>query len=348
MKVLFAPDWHRESPYQRLLAEHLRAHGVEVDFPHGTRRVLPLYRMVSGQPCDILHIHWPEAYWRIEGTLIDQFRPLRHPIDLQLARLHQPIAYTAHNLWPHNTPPTASLHNALQATLNIADVIFVHSHGAQTELCRAFEVDASRCVIVPHGDLSADLGQPVPRAEARAALQLDRDRPLALMFGRIEPYKGVEEIIAWWTAHRPEVQLAIVGSPQTIEYGEELAQRASDCDRILLVHERQSAEQLGHWLSAADVTVFNYLRIFTSGAASLARSWGVPIVLPHRLHTLDLGEPSPYVHRFHRLEEDFAAAMQAALATPPSFAAAEGWRQAISWESIAATTAKSYLKVRSC
>ena len=54
-------------------------------------------------------------------------------------------------------------------------------------------------------------------------------------------------------------------------------------------------------LSAADAAVFNYRTIFTSGAAALARSWGVPILIPSRLATVALDEPAPTVFRFDRL-----------------------------------------------
>ena len=55
---------------------------------------------------------------------------------------------------------------------------------------------------------------------------------------------------------------------------------------------------LREWLSAADAVLFNYRAIFTSGAACLARSYGVPMLMPRRLQTVELDEPSPLVFRF--------------------------------------------------
>lgn len=345
MKVLFAPDWRQGAPYQRLLAEHLSRHGVEVDFPHGYRRLLPLYRLTRQQHSDLLHLHWPEPYIMGHGTLCDVFRHLRYPFDLHLAHLNQPLAYTAHNLWPHNTPRCLLLRHCLQSTLRRADLIFVHSKGALEELASTFDVDSSRCVVVPHGDLSPDLGQPIPQSEARSVLKIEHGRPIALLFGRAEPYKGVEEVIAWWNQHRPETQLAIVGSTSHETYKLALTRLVDSNPRISLHLRHQSQEELRLWLSAADVAVFNYRQIFTSGAASLARSWGLPILIPYRLKTVDLGEPSPYVHRFHSFEDDFAQALQASLAIRPSYAAAESWRDSISWESISAKTTAAYYKL---
>ncbi len=345
MNVLFAPDWRQGVPYQRLLSEALAHCDVHVEFPHGTRRVLPLYRMVRDQHCDILHLHWPEAYWSERGGRLDPFRPLRHPVDLQLARLHQPIVYTAHNLWPHNVQPTPPIRTAVQATLRMVDQIFVHSQGALEELSRMFEIDPSRCAVIPHGDLSIDLGLPTPQAEARSVLKLDSCRPIALMFGRLEPYKGIEEVVTWWKEHRPDTQLAIVGEPYCEEYGSLLAHQIGESAAIHWHPQRVTEQELGLWLSAASVCVFNYRRIFTSGAASLARSWGVPILLPRRLTTIDLSEPSSFVLRFEEMKENFADQLNQALALQPDYAAAQAWREQISWTTIARQCTEQYHKV---
>ncbi len=63
--------------------------------------------------------------------------------------------------------------------------------------------------------------------------------------------------------------------------------------------------------------LFHYRAIFTSGAACLARSLGIPILIPRRLDTVDLAEPHPLVFRFDALETDFRPALEAALAAQP-------------------------------
>jgi len=44
MRVLFAPDWRAGIQYQKLLAEALKQHEVEVSFLSNYRRGLPLFR----------------------------------------------------------------------------------------------------------------------------------------------------------------------------------------------------------------------------------------------------------------------------------------------------------------
>jgi hypothetical protein len=96
------------------------------------------------------------------------------------------------------------------------------------------------------------------------------------------------------------------------------------------------------WLSAADAVIANYREILTSGAASLARSYGIPLILPRRLDTIELDEPTPYVRRFIDFETDFRGELDAALSTPPDFAAAASWRHACNWDRIAEFTMDGY------
>ena len=77
IEVVFAPDWREGVPYQRLLADALANHGVHVSFLGNYRRVLPLRRLMQDRRCDLLHLHWPEAYYPVKGDAWDWFRRAR-------------------------------------------------------------------------------------------------------------------------------------------------------------------------------------------------------------------------------------------------------------------------------
>jgi len=126
------------------------------------------------------------------------------------------------------------------------------------------------------------------------------------------------------------------------EYAKHILRTIGDTSQILSRFEFLSDDALGLWLSAADVVISNYREIFTSGAASLTRSYGVPLLLPRRLDTVELDEPTPYVRRFTDLATDFRFELDAALSVPPSFSAAASWRQACNWDRIADLTMEGY------
>jgi beta-1,4-mannosyltransferase len=339
--VVFAPDWREGVPYQRLLADALANHGVSVSFLENYKRVLPLRRLMQERRCDLLHIHWPEAYYPAKGDAWDWFRRARFPLDLAGALRRCALAVTAHNLHAHNRPDESFALRNTGATFRSARVVFAHSDIAKTRLVESFGLVRERVRVIPHGDLSVTLGSPMPADEARRALGLKNGK-LALVFGAVEPYKGQEAIIEWWKRTKPGATLAIVGKPVSEEYEKQIAKLIGNSPDIVASFGWLDDAQLKLWLCAADVTVFNYRQIFTSGAANLARSWGLPILLPSRLDTITLDEPSPFVHRFTSLDTDFARHLQDALLVAPDYAAAASWRETCAWDTVARLTADGY------
>jgi len=152
----------------------------------------------------------------------------------------------------------------------------------------------------------------------------------------------LEEVIAWWRNAQPKVRLAIIGKPNTAEYGTQVLSQIGQDRNVIHRFGWLSNELLRLWLSAADVTVFNYREVFTSGAASLARSFGIPILLPKRLDTVDLGDPTPYVRRFTDFASDFEQHLASALTVKPDFADAASWREACNWDNVARVVAGGY------
>jgi glycosyltransferase involved in cell wall biosynthesis len=344
MKVLFAPDWRQGVPYQRLLAEALAAREVNVSFLSHYKRLLPLARMVHATHCDIFHLHWPEAYYPQMRDRLDMLRRARFSVDLLLGTWHMPYVLTAHNLCEHNQHHLAFARLNYATAYRRANLVFAHSAASRARLEEVYGVDPAKVRIVPHGDLSVAMPPPVPRAEARAQLSLP-DGPICLMFGAVEPYKGQEEVLAYWNEARPGVHLLIVGKPKSSEYCETIRRAADGVANVTLRLQWLSDPELGTYLSAADCALFNYRTIFTSGAASLARSRGLPILLPTRLDTVDLAEPDPRVIRFEALDNRFPDKLAAALSIASDFNSAEKWREQISWARVADLTVAGYREV---
>jgi glycosyltransferase involved in cell wall biosynthesis len=343
MKVFFAPDYREGVSYQALLAAALADEGVEVTFPLGHRRVLPLRRGIEGWSGDLLHLHWPEKFFEVRRDRLDFWRKVRYPLDLALTARRLPIVLTAHDLRPHNRSGEALLQGNFQRTYDAARAVIIHSKKAGEAVSAAYRPGPEKLHVIPHGDLSASLG-PLPlRAESRAALGLAPEERVCLMFGTVEPYKGIEPVLDWWRAADPGALLVIAGKPFSTAYEAAIRERASKNVRLDLAWQTDDA--LKRWLAAADCAVFHYSAIFTSGAACLARSLGIPLLLPRRLDTVDLAEPHPLVFRFDALDTDFRPALEAALCARPDYAAAEAWRDATAWSRIAEQTARVYRSV---
>jgi glycosyltransferase involved in cell wall biosynthesis len=291
-----------------------------------------------------LHLHWPEAYYRRLNDPWDKLRRARFAFDLKLATRRTPLVLTAHNLCEHNFSDLPFARANYEAACRRASLIFAHSAAARTTLAKTYGVEEQKIRVVPHGDLSVAMPPPIAREEARTRLNLP-EGPICLMFGTVEPYKGQEEVIGYWKQAQPAARLLIVGKPKTPEYGRSIAALAEGLPNVTLRLQWLTDPELALFLSAADCTLFNYRTIFTSGAATLARSWGLPILLPSRLETVDLAEPDRRVLRFEALDGRFAQKLDAVLEVAPDYDSAGIWREKISWPRIAELTVAGYREV---
>lgn len=347
LRALFAPDWRDGVAYQRLLADALDAQGVTVSFLKDYKRVLPLSRLCRKKRFDLLHLHWPEAYYPDKRDGLDWFRNIRFSLDLTLAARGHPLVVTAHNLHAHNRGnELLALHNYGTAFRH-AGVVIAHSDATRLLLTEKFGVRPERIRIIPHGDLSASFPPLSLRDDARGRLGLG-EQPTCLMFGAVEPYKGLEDVLDHWKNSQTGIRLAIVGKPITAEYGASIERAAAGLAPNVHLHlNRLTDDELTLWLSAADCVLFNYRTILTSGAACLTRSLGIPLLLPTRATTVDLQEPNARVIRFDALDGSFGTKLQQAIAVGPSYTAAKTWRDDTSWEHVAKLTADAYLSALS-
>ena len=339
MKAIFAPDLRDFVPYQQLLSDALEKKNVQVSFVPGYRRVLPLSRSVSPLDGDLFHLHFID--YLVKHNQRDLFRKLRLLPDLYIATRRMPLVYTVHDLFPTEWPEDWVNRMLIRNFLRSASALFLHSRVAKNVVCERFDVPDNRCHVVPHGDTSGFYGTPLPHHIARAQVGLG-DEKICLAFGTIVPSKGIEELVRFWIESKPDAVLAIVGHAFDSDYGQRISRLAARAPNIHVRLGFQSNSQVCAWLSAANCAVLNYRTIFTSGAACLIRSWGVPLLLPNRLATIDLYEPHSLVFRYESLEEDFLPALSKALSQGPDYSAAESWRQETAWEAVAEKTAAIY------
>lgn len=341
IQVASLPDWREGNQYQALLGQALAEEGFEVIYPKGYRRGFPLAR-ARYQEARLLHLHWPEAYFAPRARGWGLMRKLRFPWDLRLAERRRPLIYTAHNFLPHDDGASWLVLRNYRAILRTAAGVIAHSRLAAQQLAEFCPPAASRIHVVPHGNPAENFPTLPAPAAARQALGLAGSEPVVLVFGRVEPYKGLEEIIASWSKLHPTARLWVAGIPHTPGYAEHLRQLAGDQARVTLELQWLSEADLAQRLAAAEVVLFNYRRIFTSGAGCLARSVGRKIVLPARLDTVDLMEPASTVFRFQTVESDLPAVLARAVQAPADPANTAAWCEATSWRRVAQLTAAIY------
>jgi glycosyltransferase involved in cell wall biosynthesis len=219
---------------------------------------------------DVVHAQW----WSYVLAPI-------YAVVLSLARLRRKrIVLTVHNALPHEGGLPRRLLN--RTVLGLADGYVVHDAKSQALLRRQVG-GRKEIAVIPHGILEA-AGAPMARDEARRALDLPASAAVALHFGNIRPYKGLDVLIEAFANVRrevPEALLLIAGNPwedwsryQTMidELGISSAVRAH--------LEFVPSERVRTFFSAADVVVLPYLHFDAqSGVGARALYHGKALIV---------------------------------------------------------------------
>lgn len=186
---------------------------------------------------------------------------------LAIARIRRKrVVLTLHNVDPHEGGRVRRIANSV--VLPFAHRIVVHTERNRQALV-ARGIAAVRIDIVPMG-VNTMAAAPPTRDEARRALGLTADAPVALFFGNIRAYKGVDVLLDAFADVRaavPGAILVIAGQPWKDAAG--IADRLSKAlpnvvSRLGYVSDQEMA---AHY-AAADVVVYPYTHFDAQSAAA--------------------------------------------------------------------------------
>lgn len=277
----------QSNPYGELLAEAVRAQGVEVVFGDGPRRfpVLPLVLawLRAGRP-DVLHLHWTHRYLR-RYPWGRTFAARRTASELRLLRrLGVRVVWTVHNVGVHDGARDREERLAHAAIAAASDAIICHCDAARLLAADAFRLDGptrARMHVVAHGNYVGAYPDAFDRATAREALGLAPDDVVFLFLGQVRRYKGVEDLVeAFRGVRRDDIRLVVAGRLDQPSLGQALEGQAALDARVMLVPGEVPDDRMQVFLRAADVLVLPYRDVLTSGSAILGMTFGLPVVAP--------------------------------------------------------------------
>jgi glycosyltransferase involved in cell wall biosynthesis len=353
MRVLALP--RDPNPYQDLLYGEMQRLGIQITYigeltPSRTLNLLLLplelgARRIAG--ARLIHLHWVFAFILPGARRFPVMRRVAHVwflTWLQTCRmLGMHLVWTAHNVLPH-APVFADDVAARRALVEASDLVLAHSQSALVELA-ALGAVARRSAIIQHGPMASTgataLGVPGARGEPHRFL----------FFGRVQEYKGVDDLLAAFIAMPDDVpaHLTVAGhcdDPGLRSRLNALAQKGGD--RVALRLERAPEEEVAQLLDAADVVVLPFRRVTTSGSAMLALSHGRPLIVPDLPGLAEL--PDQAVLRYDGSIPALIGAMTrlaraSAQTLAAMSAAAVGYASRTTWREVAETTKAEMLLV---
>jgi glycosyltransferase involved in cell wall biosynthesis len=281
-------------PYDHALAQALTRSGADVTLvtsrfaygsvpaPDGYRRREFFYRHAPGPPGS-----WPRRLAKLAEHGPDMLRYRRLAATADVAHFqwfdvpwldrhllpHAPVVLTAHDLLPREPRPGQA--RAQQRLLERVDAVIVHSEYGRRTLVEALAVEPGKVHVVPHGAFTHLTRQPheVPLSPELASVQ----GPVALFFGLLRPYKGIETLLEAWHGIE-DGELWVVGRARMpLE-----PLRAGAPPGVRFVPRFISDAELPALFRRADLIVLPYARterFDQSGVLATALAFGKAVVL---------------------------------------------------------------------
>jgi glycosyltransferase involved in cell wall biosynthesis len=282
-------------PYDHALCAALARTGVGVElftsrFAYGqtpaadgyARREL-FYRAARGAPASRtrravkLAEHVPDMLrYRAAATAADlvHFQWLAVPqIDGRLLPRGRPLVLTAHDVLAREG--SAARRAAQRRLYRRFDAVIAHSEHGRERLTHELGLPDALVHTIPHGAFEhLALSPPAPLPRELESTQA----PVALCFGLLRPYKGIDVLLEAWAgipASVPDAQLWIVGRPRF----DIAALVAAGGASVRWVPRFASDGELAACFRRADLVVLPYRDSEQSGVLATALAFGSPLVL---------------------------------------------------------------------
>lgn len=271
------------NPYQDLFARALEQAGVTVERIE-PRKFFPVHAALRRR-IDVLHMDWPDSLFVGRSPLATWAKRRMYLSGLRKLR-DFPLVWTAHNLVGHDAPDADDRRRMVQLLVDRCNAIMVMSRSAERLLRETYRIgDATRVAVIPHGHYIDAYPNFIARSQARGAFSLGESARMVLFLGRLQPYKGLENLIdAFARVARCGDMLVLAGPGGGEEYCEQIRRRAADarpdgCEiRVIPGVVPEGLLQL--YFAAADVVALPFRAILNSGSALLAQSFARCVVAP--------------------------------------------------------------------
>ena len=356
MKVLVFPK--DPNPYQELLYRSM-PQSIKITYLTAPRKtvlqVLSYYPRIlislifgrfSGER--ILHIHWLYSLTLPSRLSVAKWIGYSYStLFLSLTKiLRYKVVWTVHNVLPHEALTSNDLKIRRKLSL-IAAVKIVHSKSTVQEMKR-LGLDTENCRIIPHGNYQSAYPNNISDANARKALHIPQSAKVIAFFGRVEPYKGVPELLRVYKelaqTHK-DMYLLIAGKCFDSKLQHLLSEAANEYERIQFHDGYIEDDKIQTFLNAADICVYPFSEITTSGSILLASSFGKPIIAPRLGAIKDMPMQAGIFYdpsEKDALRNSILAVLKDAKGRQKMMEASKAYAKTLSWDKISQQTVELY------
>jgi len=241
------------------------------------RYYLRLFRYTGCTDARVFHILWANRLIIVDRVLLIWWYRL----------FGKKLVFTAHNVNEGERDETDGIINrlTLRALYRRVDHVFVHTEKIKAQLAAEFNLADTKVSVIPFGINNTLPRSTLTPAEAKAQCGFATCDKIALCFGNIAPYKGLEHAVLAMGRVRqrePDVKLIIAGRVKgCASYWMEVQEtitREGLGDHLVCRTEYIPDDEVERLFKAADVLILPYRFIYQSGVLFLAYSFGLPVI----------------------------------------------------------------------
>jgi glycosyltransferase involved in cell wall biosynthesis len=255
----------------------------KVAMPQTVRRPLKFIENILNLLCLASRVMmWPPDVVHVQFLYLIQLHIRLEIWVLKLAKaMGSKIVHTVHNILPMETG--LKYKKVFTEIYDLADRVICHNEQSKTRLVQEFGVAADKISVIPHGPLFADIPRPSVE-QARLRLGFERGECVVLWQGIIDYYKGVLFLLNAWKAVRLsgiQATLVIAGAGNqklTDEIRRKVVVLGIE-DSVRLELRFLPLDELSAFFQAADILVYPYSEITTSGALMTVINYGKAMIV---------------------------------------------------------------------
>lgn len=269
----------------KLLYKILQKHGFII-FPFSLRDLFKYRRKA------IWHIHWIDVFHR--GTYHNKgiYKPnptisiLRLIIFLYLLfiakMLRVKVIWSVHNVCSHEFSETVFEKIVTIFLLRFSDRVTAFNEYIRQGIKTKFKYD--RMILMRQGIYEGCYPDKVQKVKAREGLGIPDNKFVLLMFGALQPYKGVDILIKALSGYDDDnIVLVLAGrTNKNPEYGRLIKKLAKSDKRIMIFDKYIRDEDVPYFFCAADYTIYPYRQISNSGVLYMSYTFGVPTIISNK------------------------------------------------------------------
>ena len=230
--------------------------------------------------CKIIHMHFPEAYWRSTSTIICGLKIIHFLFVFHFSKvLGYKWVFSAHNVIPHLKVKSYLLERLMRLfILNYFDLIIGLAFNTKNDLNIAFGNSGKKYLLALHGTYEDCYPIKLSRDQFLNKYSVPNNAKILLTINSFNrPNQGLSQLIEAWLSqtYYGNVYWILTGhKPENLD-------KLNRTKKFIFIEGRVDNELIGSILNSVDFMLFNYASITTSGLFFLSVTFKLPIIAPN-------------------------------------------------------------------